>query len=85
VVNDYDRVVVFDREKNKNVSQSKGQNWSRSVLWVVGPEWWLSDKDYEALWDVTNDIDILSLGDSVLRMETAAIVWGWMLVSSSWC
>ena len=26
VVNDYDRVVVFDREKNKNVSQSKGQN-----------------------------------------------------------
>lgn len=46
---------------------------------LVWPEWWLSDKDYASL---TIPYTLKSLGTTVLRMETAAIIWAWSIVSS---
>jgi hypothetical protein len=53
-----------------------GLDWKLPILWVVWPEWWLSLNDYKNF--PTNYI-VKSLWDSVLRMETAAIVWWWSL------
>jgi len=47
-----------------------------NIIWVVWPEWWFTQKDYESFW---KNFDLISLGDTVLRMETASIVWAWSL------
>lgn len=47
---------------------------------VIGPEGWLTEKDY-SFWGVDKKSSV-SLGWSVLRMETAAIVGGWWLCNS---
>ena len=66
--------TVFDLPKEQK------NNWKLSnnlpLLWVIGPEWWLSTKDYESF---SSNYTVQSLWNSVLRMETAAIVWAWYL------
>ena len=47
-----------------------------SLLWIVWPEWGLTQRDYGSFW---KEVQVLQLGDSVLRMETASIVWAWFL------
>lgn len=70
---------VFD-DKPGSIALGKIPFSKASFLcWFVWPEGWFSDKDY-SLFD-SFPFTTVSLGDSVLRMETAAIVWGWGLVS----
>lgn len=57
---------------------------TRSLL--VGPEGWLTDNDYAQRWIDRNSstgVRIISFGDSVLRMETAAIVGARWLKNSN--
>ena len=45
------------------------------ILGVVGPEGWLTTRDYQLF----ESFQVVSLGQTILRMETAAIIGGWML------
>lgn len=65
-----DPVVVFDIADTDLV-------WSTSwkSIGVVGPEGWLTPADYAHF---PHHI-VSSLGNTILRMETAAIVWSWIL------
>lgn len=44
---------------------------------VVWPEWHFSPRDYETIW--FQIVHKISLWDTILRTETAAIVWAWIL------
>lgn len=52
---------------------------SQNLLAIVGPEWWLSDIDYENRQNL--DYKIINLWDNMLRTETACIVAGWGLIN----
>ena len=67
------KIIVFDIEKQKTESSD---NLQTDIIWIVWPEWWLTPKDYEIFW---KNFDVVSLGNTVLRMETAGIVWAWLL------
>lgn len=73
------KVIVFDKS-DKFVSLS---SWSvakdiekQNILWIIGPEWWLTPNDYQKFGD---KYEIISLWDTVLRMETASIIGAWLL------
>jgi len=51
--------------------------WKWEIYLIVGPEWWLTDQDYQN-WNVWRD-RVYGLWDTILRMETAAIVWSGIL------
>lgn len=63
---------------------SDSGSFSTSIVWdsflpklgIVGPEWGLTLKDYQQFGE---KYELISLGDSVLRMETAAIIGAWYL------
>lgn len=62
-------VVVFDKTDMKPVENFHTE-WMESV-WIIWPEWWLTQSDYEKFWD---KIKTISLWDTVLRTETASII-----------
>lgn len=66
--------VIFDLESSQKTFPS--QDSDIPLLWVVGPEWGLTSKDYDQF---PKRNQIFSLWKSVLRMETAAIVWAWKI------
>lgn len=66
-------IVVFDKSENKIVNN---QNFPTNTIWIIWPEWWLTQKDYENFWD---NIQIVSLWDTVLRTETASILAWWII------
>lgn len=70
------KLIVFDKEE----SQIKQLNKTDlvSIYWLVGPEWWLTDKDYQSFGE---NFEIRQLGNTVLRTETAAIVWAWNIIN----
>lgn len=70
---------VFDNKAGSVCIDNVPFPKTSSLCWFVWPEGWFSDKDY-SLFD-SFPFTLLSLGDPVLRMETAAIVWGRELVS----
>ena len=72
--------VVFDLEKERN-SEGKMRK-DLPLLWIIGPEWWLSPKDYEQF---SGNYQVKSLWNTVLRMETASIVGGRRLKNWSLC
>ncbi len=74
-VMDTENVVVFDM--TWDVQQLGEIEWA--VVWVVGPEWWLSSWDYDAIWSLWWTHHHVSLWATVLRTETAAIVAWWIL------
>ena len=67
------KIIVFDMVDQKVIPSYDSQ---ANIIWVVWPEWWFTQKDYENFW---KNFDLISLGDTVLRMETASIVWAWSL------
>jgi 16S rRNA (uracil1498-N3)-methyltransferase len=67
------KIIVFDMVDQKVIPSYDSQ---ANIIWVVWPEWWFTQKDYESFW---KNFDLISLGDTVLRMETASIVWAWSL------
>ena len=72
--------IVFDLEKEEK-SESKIKE-DLPLLWIIGPEWWLSPKDYEQF---SENYQVKSLWNTVLRMETASIVGGRRLKNWSLC
>jgi 16S rRNA U1498 N3-methylase RsmE len=56
-----------------------GSDQDDAIIWVVGPEGGLTDRDYRHF---PSHI-VSSLGNTILRMETAAIVGAYVLLSSS--
>lgn len=67
--------IVYFFDKKENATKSI-DNTSKKV-WIIGPEWWLTQKDYDRF--QKNNIKIHDLGSSILRMETAAIIGWWLL------
>jgi 16S rRNA (uracil1498-N3)-methyltransferase len=51
---------------------------SKFITSIVGPEWWFSDTELKKLSTLPNCITI-NLWDTILRMETAAIIWSRLL------
>lgn len=70
------KIIVFDMADQKVIPSYDSQ---ANIIWIVWPEWWFTQKDYENFW---KNFDLISLGDTVLRMETASIVWAWSLRNS---
>ena len=70
------KIIVFDMVDQKVIPSCDSQ---ANIIWIVWPEWWFTQKDYENFW---KNFDLISLGDTVLRMETASIVWAWLLRNS---
>lgn len=70
--------IIFDlpREAQDSEHQKKTEF---PLLGVIGPEGGLTEKDYTAF---PKEFQICSLGTSVLRMETAAIIGAWKLRNS---
>ena len=61
-------IIVFDKKEQNTTNEIIN---TKGILWIVWPEWWLTDKDYERFW---NEIKTISLWDTVLRTETASII-----------
>ena len=72
------RVGIFDIIPHTGTSNSElisSQEGSQTIIWVVGPEGGLTERDYQLF----EQYEIIDLGETVLRMETAAIIGGWKL------
>lgn len=75
-------VIVFDKsgtkQENKNEKQDTQSSSPKShITGIIWPEGGLTYRDYQALeW---TKYDIYSLGETVLRTETAAIIWWWLV------
>lgn len=67
---EWKNIIVFDKYEN-TITQQEKQNKRRPILWIIWPEWWLTDNDYKTFWD---KIKTVSLWDTVLRTETASII-----------
>lgn len=61
------------------VEDSSNNIFWNNLLWIVWPEWWLTQKDYKEIKDFVWIDKIWNLWDSVLRTETACIIWAWFL------
>jgi len=64
---EWKEVIVFDKSEHntKNIWTTK------NILWIIGPEWGLTENDYKKFWE---KIKTISLWDTVLRTETASII-----------
>ena len=67
------QLCIFDLKENSN---GKVRSSDKPLLWVIGPEGGLTDKDYKQF---GNEWYGINLGEQVLRMETAAIIWSWLI------
>lgn len=64
---EWKEVIVFDKSESNFTSI-----WTvKNTLWIIWPEWWLTENDYKKFW---KKIKTISLGDAVLRTETASII-----------
>jgi 16S rRNA (uracil1498-N3)-methyltransferase len=64
---EWKEVFVFDKSEH----DFKSIWTTKNALWIIGPEWWLTENDYKKVW---KKIKTVSLGDTVLRTETASII-----------
>lgn len=69
-------VIVFDKT---NEEAEINNDWN--IVWLVGPEWWLTERDYKQL-DWVN-YKLKWLWETILRTETASIVGWWILKNLS--
>ena len=77
------QIIIFDKEietlKNGKIEKWWSINFSNTdfpLFWVVWPEGWLTENDYKKFgWNYI----VKNLWLTVLRMETACIVWAWLL------
>ncbi|HOQ79125.1 MAG TPA: RsmE family RNA methyltransferase [Candidatus Absconditabacterales bacterium] len=70
------KIIVFDMVDQKVIPSCDSQ---ANIIGIVGPEGGFTQKDYE---NFGKNFDLISLGDTVLRMETASIVGAWLLRNS---
>jgi 16S rRNA (uracil1498-N3)-methyltransferase len=73
---DFDRIVVFgERSTEKSLKQylkEKPIKKAEKILVIIGPEGGFSQKEFEFFKE--NNLPIISLGDLILKAETAVIV-----------
>ncbi|MFA5748320.1 MAG: RsmE family RNA methyltransferase [Candidatus Absconditabacterales bacterium] len=72
-------LMVFDKisENIKFKTNNNLLNKSKKIIGLIGPEGGLTEKDYKYLNDDVSKI--ISLGENILRMETASIIAGWII------
>lgn len=70
------RLIVFDIDKKKLQTDYLKDNSSSSVFGIIWPEWWLTQSDYVNFGD---KYELFCLWENVLRTETAAVVWWWLI------
>ena len=68
-------LIVFDKTPDSILSRKLTP--SENIIWLIWPEWWLWEQDYQKL--KSSKYKIVELWNSVLRMETAAIIGWWLL------
>ncbi len=66
-------IYIFDKKEHTTTTIEKASN----ITGIIGPEWWLTTKDYDRF--KKYNPKIYTLGESILRMETAAIIWSWII------
>ncbi|HKL44291.1 MAG TPA: RsmE family RNA methyltransferase [Candidatus Absconditabacterales bacterium] len=66
------KVIIFDKNQRCNVASIQRGN----AIGIIGPEGGLTEKDYKKF---GKNYETISLGDTVLRTETASIVAGRIL------
>lgn len=66
-------IYFFDKKEN---SITNIENTAKKA-WIIWPEGWLTQKDYDRF--AKHNPKIYDLGSTILRMETAAIVGWWLL------
>ncbi len=69
------KIIVFDKQEKESFLL-RGIKGDKEIIWIIGPEWWLTANDYQKFGD---KYAIISLWDTTLRMETASIIWAWLL------
>lgn len=67
-ITEWKDIIVFDKSNN---SKYNWNNFSQDTLWIIWPEWWLTQNDYKNFW---KNYKILSLWETILRTETAWII-----------
>jgi len=65
------KIIVFDIPQTKQTTPTEF-----SDIWIVGPEWWLTPKDYQKFGPNTQ---IVGLWENILRTETASFVGAWLI------
>ncbi len=69
----FDRIIVFcERIANKTLKDIEPIKKSDNILVIIGPEGGFSEREFEYFKD--NDLEMLTLGDLILKAETAVTV-----------
>lgn len=70
-------LIIFDKKEsisenwNNFFINKKENKISAETIWIIWPEWWLTENDYKNFW---TNYKIISLWETVLRTETASII-----------
>lgn len=79
LLNKYDLVIVgFENEKNITIKQILKENKPKSIAIIIGAEGGISEKEIEKLKE--KEVELASLGKTILRTETAGIAMISMIV-----
>ncbi len=71
--NSFDRIIVFcERIADKTIREIEPIKKGDKVLVIIGPEGGFSPREFDCF--VTNGFEMLTLGDLILKAETAVIV-----------
>jgi RsmE family RNA methyltransferase len=78
-------LIIFDKERHPewnegytwSLDSSLRSEWQKNIYGLIWPEGGLTARDYQTFeWTKYN---IYGLGETILRTETAAIIWWWLL------
>ncbi len=69
-------IIIFDKNEQE-LAQGNIVPSNKNILGIIWPEWGFTSNDYKQFENQTHEI--VGLWNTVLRMETAAIIWGWLL------
>lgn len=73
LIKEFDRVIVFcERIATKTLKDIKPINNGEKILVVIGPEGGFSQKEFEFIKE--NNLEMITLGDLILKAETAVTV-----------
>ncbi len=70
--------IVFEQSDSKHILHTETSTTLAGFVW---PEGWRSDRELAIF--QTNRIPTIWLWDTVLRMESAAIIWWWKMIQRS--
>ncbi len=70
--------IPYHELTNNNTLTTKNQELRTIIIW---PEWWFSPQEMTALQALSN-LTLTNLWDTILRMETAAIIWSRLIKNS---